>query len=48
MATLSFSLVTYASGSARLGMAMLILFLAAGLILLIGTRYPAVERPDKR
>ncbi len=48
MATLSFSLVTYASGSARLGMAMLILFLAAGLILLIGTRYPAVERPEER
>ncbi|MGO7909528.1 MFS transporter [Rhizobium leguminosarum] len=41
MATLLFSLVTYISGSPRLGMATLILFLAGGLILLIRTPYPA-------
>ncbi|MBB4442803.1 MULTISPECIES: MFS transporter [Rhizobium] len=41
MATLFFSLVTYMSGSPRLGMATLILFLAGGLILLIRTPYPA-------
>lgn len=41
MATLLFSLVTYASGSARLGMATLILFLVAGLLLLLRTPYPA-------
>ncbi|MGO8102095.1 MFS transporter [Rhizobium leguminosarum] len=41
MATLLFSLVTYMSGSPRLGMATLILFLAGGLILLIRTPYPA-------
>ncbi|WP_454852845.1 MFS transporter [Rhizobium binxianense] len=41
MATLLFSIVTYLSGSSRLGMATLILFLAAGLILLIRTPYPA-------
>ncbi|KAF5880331.1 MULTISPECIES: MFS transporter [Rhizobium] len=41
MATLLFSLVTYMSGSPRLGMATLILFLAGGLILLIRTSYPA-------
>ncbi|MGO7960053.1 MFS transporter [Rhizobium leguminosarum] len=41
MATLLFSLVTYMSGSPRLGMATLILFLAVGLILLIRTPYPA-------
>lgn len=41
MATLFFSLVTYASGSARLGMATLILFLVAGLLLLLRTPYPA-------
>ncbi|MDM9624469.1 MFS transporter [Rhizobium sp. S152] len=41
MATLSFSLITYASGSARLGMATLVVFLAGGLALLIPTPYPA-------
>ncbi|NNU50043.1 MFS transporter [Rhizobium sp. WYCCWR 11279] len=41
MATLLFSLVTYISGSPRLGMATLILFLAGGLVLLIRTPYPA-------
>lgn len=41
LATLSFSIVTYASGSAHLGMAMLIIFLAAGLVLLFKTPYPA-------
>jgi UMF1 family MFS transporter len=41
MATLLFSLVTYMSGSSRLGMSTLILFLAGGLVLLIRTPYPA-------
>ncbi|UWM81322.1 MFS transporter [Rhizobium sp. SRDI969] len=41
MATLLFSLVTYMSGSPRLGMATLILFLAGGLVLLFRTPYPA-------
>ncbi|MBA5801468.1 MFS transporter [Rhizobium changzhiense] len=41
MATLLFSLMTYISGSPRLGMATLILFLAGGLVLLIRTPYPA-------
>lgn len=41
MATLLFSMVTYMSGSSRLGMATLILFLAGGLVLLIRTPYPA-------
>jgi UMF1 family MFS transporter len=41
MATLLFSLMTYATGSSRLGMATLVLFLAGGLILLIRTPYPA-------
>ncbi len=41
MATLLFSLVTYATGSSRIGMATLILFLAAGLVLLLRTPYPA-------
>ncbi|RUM24715.1 MFS transporter [Rhizobium vallis] len=41
MATLLFSLMTYMSGSPRLGMATLILFLASGLVLLIRTSYPA-------
>jgi len=35
------STVTLASGSPRLGMAMIILFLVAGLIILAGTPYPA-------
>lgn len=41
LATLAFSLATYASGSAHLGMATLIIFLAVGLFLLIATPYPA-------
>lgn len=41
MATLFFSVVTYMTGSSRLGMATLVLFLAGGLILLIRTPYPA-------
>ncbi len=41
LATLSFSLVTYATGSAHLGMATLLIFLVAGLALLIATPYPA-------
>lgn len=41
LATLSFSLATYASGSAHLGMATLIIFLGIGLVLLIATPYPA-------
>ncbi len=41
MATLLFSIVTYLTGSAHLGMATLILFLAGGLVLLIRTPYPA-------
>ncbi len=36
MATLSFSIVTYATGSAHLGMATLTIFLGAGFLLLIG------------
>jgi len=41
LATLFFSAVTYMTGSSRLGMATLVLFLAAGLILLMRTPYPA-------
>jgi len=41
MATLAFSLATYASGSARLGMATLMIFLVCGLALLLATPYPA-------
>ncbi|MFD1747166.1 MFS transporter [Rhizobium helianthi] len=44
LATLSFSIVTYASGSPRLGMSTLIVFFTAGLLLLISTPYPARER----
>ncbi len=44
MATLMFSIVTSFSGSARLGMATLILFLAGGLLLLLPTPYPADAR----
>lgn len=43
LATLSFSLVTYATGSAHLGMATLLIFLVVGLALLIATPYPADE-----
>lgn len=46
MATLSFSLVTYAADSARFGMATLLVFLGAGLLILIATPYPASE-PEK-
>jgi len=46
LATLLFSLTTYATGSARLGMATLIIFLLAGLLLLIATPYPA-DDPEK-
>ncbi|RWX74553.1 MFS transporter [Neorhizobium lilium] len=41
MATLAFSLVTYASGSAHLGMATLMIFLIGGLALLVATPFPA-------
>jgi UMF1 family MFS transporter len=41
LATLLFSITTYASASARLGMMTLIIFLAAGLALLVTTPYPA-------
>ncbi|KQV20305.1 MFS transporter [Rhizobium sp. Root1203] len=41
MATLFFSVVTHMTGSSRLGMATLVLFLAGGLIVLIRTPYPA-------
>ena len=44
MATLLFSIVTYSTGSARLGMATLIFFLLAGLILLFTTPYPADKK----
>lgn len=44
MATLSFSLVTYWTGSAREGMAMLLVFLLGGLVILLGTPYPANNR----
>lgn len=46
MATLFFSVIAYASGSARLGMATLIIFLTAGLLLLVATPYPA-NRPER-
>ncbi|MBB4954787.1 UMF1 family MFS transporter [Agrobacterium vitis] len=41
MATLSFSVVTAATHSARAGMACLLIFLGGGLILLLKTPYPA-------
>ncbi len=43
MATLSFSLLTYWTGSARVGMASLIVFLLVGLIILLRTPYPAAH-----
>jgi len=46
MATFFFSMTTYASGSAQLGMATLIIFLTAGLLLLVTTPYPA-DRPER-
>lgn len=47
LATLSFSITTYASGSARLGMATLLIFLMTGLLLLVATPYPA-DKTNKR
>jgi MFS transporter, UMF1 family len=44
MATLSFSLVTAATHSARAGMACLVIFLGLGLILLLKTPYPANQK----
>lgn len=44
LATLSFSVVTAWSGSARAGMATLLIFLVGGLALLWSTRYPATDR----
>jgi UMF1 family MFS transporter len=44
MATLSFSIVTYATGSTHLGMATLMIFLVSGLIMLLTVPYPA-NRP---
>jgi UMF1 family MFS transporter len=41
LATLLFSAVTYLTGSARYGMATLMIFLTLGLVLLIATPYPA-------
>ncbi|MCL6710356.1 MFS transporter [Pseudomonas sp. R2.Fl] len=46
-APLAVGLVTAATGSPRMGMAMLVIFLVGGLIVLIGTPYPA-DRPDRR
>lgn len=46
-APLAVGLVTAATGSARMGMAALIVFLVVGLIVLLGTPYPA-DRPDRR
>jgi UMF1 family MFS transporter len=40
LATLLFSIATYATGSARVGMATLLIFLVAGLLLLLVTPYP--------
>jgi MFS transporter, UMF1 family len=41
MATLAFSVVTAATGSAHLGMATIIVFLVVGLGFLLATPYPA-------
>lgn len=43
LATLSFSVMTAWSGSARAGMATLLIFLVGGLALLLTTKYPATE-----
>ncbi|WP_250958554.1 MFS transporter [Rhizobium sp. CG5] len=48
MATLSFSLITYWTGSARAGMASLVVFLAVGLVMLLRTPYPASAPLAKR
>jgi UMF1 family MFS transporter len=45
MATLSFSIATYATGSAHVGMAMLTIFLGAGFLLLL--RVPEGARPPQ-
>lgn len=47
MATLAFSVVTYASGSARIGMATLLIFLVGGLFILWNTPYPAARPPEE-
>lgn len=44
MATLSFSLITTATGSSRAGMASLVIFLGVGLALLLATPYPANKK----
>ena len=44
LATLSFSAVTAWSGSARAGMATLLIFLVTGLVMLWRTNYPASDR----
>ena len=44
LATLSFSIVTAWSGSARAGMATLLIFLVTGLVMLWRTSYPASDR----
>ncbi|MQY45990.1 MFS transporter [Rhizobiales bacterium RZME27] len=46
LATLSFSVATYATGSAHVGMATLTIFLSAGLVLLISTPEPKT-RPEE-
>ncbi|MGV8937659.1 MAG: MFS transporter [Allorhizobium sp.] len=43
MATLSFSLLTYWTGSPRAGMASMVVFLGAGLAILLTTPYPAAR-----
>ena len=45
MATLSFSLLTYWTGSPRVGMASMVAFLGAGLLVLLRTPYPAARPP---
>ncbi len=46
LATLFFSIATYATGSAHVGMATLVIFLLAGLILLVTTPEPT-RRPEE-
>ncbi|MDE1160226.1 MAG: MFS transporter [Neorhizobium sp.] len=47
LATLTFSLVTALTSSARLGMTTLLVFLVAGLVLLLLTPYPADRKPSR-
>lgn len=47
MATLAFSLLTYWTGSPRIGMASLLAFLVGGLVLLARTPYPASAAPGQ-